>query len=303
MHGLPLTSVDLNLLVALDALLAERSVTRAGARLSLTQPAMSHALARLRRQFDDELLVRSGREMVPTAFALTLREPLRDALAAVERTLAARPTFDPAVDERVFRVYANDYLTLVLLAPLLRELPHEAPGVRLEVTSQFTSFAELLQDEGLDLLISPGELPGSEHLPSVRLFSDRFVLVGGPQAPGLQSGRVSRAAFAQMPYLVYRQGGATSFADAQMDARGIERRVALTVGSFVLVPHLLAGSALVTMLQERLLGTLDHDLQVARPPVALEPIVERAYWHPRSEADPAHRWLRERLVAAARALD
>jgi DNA-binding transcriptional LysR family regulator len=297
-----LTGVDLNLLVALDALLAERSVTRAGARLSLTQPAMSHALARLRVLFDDELLVRAGREMVPTAFALGLREPLAEALAAVERTLAARPSFDPATGERTFRVYANDYVTIVLLAPLLRALSEEAPGVRLEVTSTFTSFAELLQDEGLDVVISPGDLPGSEGLPCETLFGDRFVLVGGPRAD--LGERVSRRAFAAMPYLVYRQGGATSFADLEMDARGIERNVALTVGSFVLVPHLLAGSAMVTMLQERLLGAIGagHGLQVARPPVALDPILERAYWHPRSEADPAHRWLRERLVAAAAAL-
>jgi DNA-binding transcriptional LysR family regulator len=301
---MPLTGVDLNLLVALDALLAERSVTGAGARVSLTQPAMSHALARLRRLFDDELLVRAGREMVPTAFALGLREPLAEALAAVERTLAARPAFDPATDERTFRLYANDYLTIVLLAPLLRALADEAPGVRLEVTSTFTSFAELLQDEGLDLVISAGDLPGSEALPSLALFSDRFVLVGGPRARGFARGRVSRAAFAAMPYLVYRQGGATSFADLEMEARGVARNVALTVGSFVLVPHLLAGSAMVTMLQQRLLVAIGagHDLQVARPPVALDPIAERAYWHPRSEADPAHRWLRERLALAARGL-
>jgi DNA-binding transcriptional LysR family regulator len=300
----PLTSVDLNLLVALDALLTERSVTRAGGRLSLTQPAMSHALARLRRLFGDELLVRSGREMVPTAFALGLREPLRDALGAVERTLAARPAFDPATGQRTFRLYANDYVTIVLLAPLLRALSRDAPGVQLEITSTFTSFAELLQDEGLDLVISAGDLPGSAALPSQTLFRDRFVLVGGPRAEGLAGGRVSRRTFAQQRYLVYRQGGATSFADLEMDARGVQRRVALTVGSFVLVPHLLAGSDLVTMLQARLLDAIgtDHELQVARPPIALDPIVERVYWHPRSEADPAHRWLRERLVAAAATL-
>jgi DNA-binding transcriptional LysR family regulator len=294
-----LTGVDLNLLVALDALLAERSVTRAGARVSLTQPAMSHALARLRRLFDDELLVRAGREMVPTAFALGLREPLAEALAAVERTLAARPAFDPATDERTFRLYANDYVTIVLLGPLLRALADEAPGVRLEVTSTFTSFAELLRDEGLDLVISAGDLPGSEALPSVTLFRDRFVLVGGPRARLAK--RVSRRAFEQLPYLVYRQGEASSFADREMDARGVHRRVAATVGSFVLVPHLLAGSAMVTMLQERLMAAIGagHGLQIARPPLALDPIIERAYWHPRSEADPAHRWLRARLAAAA----
>jgi DNA-binding transcriptional LysR family regulator len=302
----PLASVDLNLLVALDALLSERSVTRAGERLSLSQPAASHALSRLRVLFDDELLVRSGRTMTPTRFALTLREPVRAVLAQIEQTLVARPAFDPATDERAFRLFANDYVTIVLLAPLLRALAAEAPGVRLEVVSAFTSLPGLLHDDGLDLVIAAGDLPGAGEVPSATLFHDRFVVAAGDGLAGELGERLTTRQLADLPYLVYRQGGAQSRADLQLDALGVARNPVVTVESFVLVPHLLRGTRMVTMLQERLidaLGLRAGGLLVARPPVRLAPIVERLYWHPRSAGDPAHRWLRERLVALAADLD
>jgi LysR family nod box-dependent transcriptional activator len=307
MPARPLASVDLNLLVALDALLSERSVTRAGARLSLSQPATSHALARLRVLFDDELLVRSGRTMTLTGFAQALREPVRAVLAQIEQTLATRPAFDPATDERAFRVFANDYVTIVLLAPLLRALATEAPGVRLEVVSNFSSLRGLLHDDGLDLVIAAGEFPAAAELPGQTLFADRFVVAAGDGLAGELGPRLTRRQLAELPYLVYRQGGAQSHADLQLDALGVPRNPVVTVESFVLVPHLLRGTRMITMLQQRLIAALGQTggtgLLHARPPVALAPITERMYWHPRAAGDPAHRWLRERLVAVATDLD
>jgi LysR family nod box-dependent transcriptional activator len=306
MSSRPLATVDLNLLVALDALLSERSVTRAGERLSLSQPAASHALSRLRVLFDDELLVRSGRAMTPTRFAESLREPVRAVLAQIEQTLVARPAFDPAVDARAFRLFANDYVTIVLLAPLLRALADEAPGVRLEVVSGFTSLPSLLHDDGLDLVIAAGDFADAAELPVTTLFEDRFVVAAGDGLAGELGARLTARQLAELPYLVYRQGGAQSRADLQLDALGVARNPVVTVESFALVPHLLRGTRMVTMLQERLVGALGlraDGLLTARPPVRLAPIVERMYWHPRSAQDPAHRWLRGRLVALAGDLD
>ncbi|HEX3978899.1 MAG TPA: LysR family transcriptional regulator [Solirubrobacteraceae bacterium] len=298
-----LAGVDLNLLVALDALLSEGSVTRAGERLSLSQPAMSAALGRLRRQLGDELLVRSGQSMEPTGFALSLREPVREVLAEISRVLAARPVFDPAVDARHFRVFANDYVTAVLLAPLMRELVVDAPGISLETVSAFRSLDAHLRDDRLDLVLAAGSFHGAERFPSEPLFDDRFVCVAGDRVTGLGQ-RLTKAQLSVLPYISYRQGGATSYADIELDRAGLERRPALTVESFVLVPRLLRGTHMITMLQRRLLAALDvSGLQTARPPVRLGPLRERMYWHPRSTGDPAHEWLRERVASVAQSLD
>lgn len=294
-----LAGVDLNLLVALDALLSEGSVTRAGERLSLSQPAMSAALGRLRRQLGDELLVRSGQSMEPTGFALSLREPVGEVLAEISRVLAARPAFDPNADERHFRVFANDYVSAVLLAPLMRELVVDAPGISLETVSAFRSLDEHLRDDRLDLVLAAGTFEGAERFPSAPLFDDRFVCVAGELVTGLGQ-RLTRTQLATLPYIAYRQGGATSYADIELDRAGMVRRTALTVESFVLVPGLLRGTRMITMLQRRLLGALDvMDLQTTRPPLRLAPLRERMYWHPRFAGDPAHEWLRDRVARVA----
>src|SRR5688572_4982858 len=128
-----LASVDLNLLVALDAILAERHLTRAGERLGLTQPTMSHTLSRLRRLFDDDLLMRIGRDYELTPLAQELREPLRDILKNIEQTIERRPNFDPKTDERLFTVGASDYATYLVFQPALARIENEAPGVRIQL--------------------------------------------------------------------------------------------------------------------------------------------------------------------------
>src|SRR5882724_1587723 len=146
-----LAQIDLNLLVALDALLSEESVTRAGERLSLSQPAVSGSLARLRKMLGDDLLVRTGRTMTLTRFAETLREPVRDILRHIEQALVARPAFDPAADSRPFTVYASDYTTMVLIRPLLEALASEAPEVSIYVIPHFESLTSHLVRDGVDL--------------------------------------------------------------------------------------------------------------------------------------------------------
>ncbi|HTW12949.1 MAG TPA: LysR family transcriptional regulator [Solirubrobacteraceae bacterium] len=302
-----LALLDLNLLVALDALLAEESVTRAGERLSLSQPAMSAALKRLRAQFGDQLLVRCGQRMIVTEFARGLREPLRKALQQLAATISTRPAFDPVTDQRHFRLYANDYVTTVLLAPLVHRLATRAPGVSLEtVTAAQRPDVHLvetyLESEQLDLVIAAGELAGVSRFMSSRLFEDRFACVAGEAAPKLGR-KLTRAQLATLPYVTFRQGAATSFADDELARVGLAPRVVLTVESFVLVAHVLRHSNMITMLQRRLAAALALDgLQMVQPPVALPRIQERMFWHPRFAGDPAHAWLRGQLLDVAGAL-
>lgn len=141
-----------------------------------------------------------------------------------------------------------------------------------------------------------------ERQAATPLFSDRFVCVAGDRVTGLGE-RLTRAQLAALPYISYRQGGATSYADIELDRAGLTRRTALTVESFVLVPGLLRGTTMIAMLQRRLLTALNiAGLQTARPPVRLAPLREQMYWHPRATGDPAHEWLRERLLRVAASL-
>ena len=168
-----LTGVDLNLLVALDALLAERSVTRAADRLGLSQPGMSNTLARLRRLFGDPLLVREGLILVPTPRAESLRQPIQEALSLIQQALDDRPGFDPARDRATFTVSCSDYSLLMLIGPLVRRLAAAAPGLTIQVLPRASDPVRLLRDGEADLVIEPAEIMPDNALASRRLFADR----------------------------------------------------------------------------------------------------------------------------------
>src|SRR5579883_656646 len=170
MPGENLRKYDLNLLVALDALLRYRSVTRAGERIGLTQSAMSGELRRLRRMFGDPLLVRVGREYQLTALASELIEPVQDVIARIERTIGHRTSFNPAAESRRFSVAMSDYAMLLLLQPLLRRVGLEAPGITVEVHPFEEQIPRLLGQRTADLVIGPAfDLAGTH---AERLFSD-----------------------------------------------------------------------------------------------------------------------------------
>ncbi len=296
-----LAQVDLNLLVALDVLLAERSVTRAAERLSLSQPAVSGALARLRVLFGDDLLVRTGRAMRPTPLAETLEVPLREALARVEETVFARPEFVPGQAERTFTVLATDYIALVLLRPLLEVLTLEAPNVRVQVEAAGLDAltARLLRGE-VDLALLPENLTRSTGLPSSRLFEDRFVGAVWREHPDVGDA-IDAGLLARLPYLTYRQGDVRSNADAYLQALGMGRAADTTIESFVLGAFMLRGTRMVTFLQERLVRELSDAaaIRAVESPAPLPPLVEAMCWHPRAARDPAHVWLRDRIARLA----
>lgn len=306
-----LRGFDLNLVPALCALLEERNVTRAAERLSLGQPAMSAALARLRRHFDDPLLVRDGRTYRLSAFAESLLEPVREAMGALEAATAGRRTFDPAADSRSFTVATSDYAALVFLRPLLADLAREAPAVRLRLVPIRLDMDGALRRGDLDLVILPAELAGELHgLPRKALFSDRFVLAADRDNPALAgvpglddegaAGALDLELLTRLPFVAVA-GEMPPLVDLRLREQGVEVRVDVTTEAFVVAPMLLRGTPLVNLVQERLgrLVAEQAHLRLYRAPVDIGPIVETMYWTARRTDDPAHRWLRTRFIARA----
>jgi DNA-binding transcriptional LysR family regulator len=294
-------NADLNLLVALDALLAERNVTRAAERLSLGQPATSAALRRLRRMFDDPLLVRRGRVMELTPLAQALIVPVREVLQGIGGLLSIRPEFNPERDERSFSLISSDYVALVLLRPLLARLDTVAPNVRVSMFPITMPFRAMLGRGEVDLVLFPIEVdPGMEAFPHRTLFSERYVCTVWNQHPDVGD-EITLEMLSSLPYLAYTHVQLASSVETQLDAAGVERRQEVSTQSFVVSPLMQRGTRLVALLHERLARALQDaaELRILEPPLPLKPITEMMFWHPRSEDDPAHRWLREEVAAMA----
>jgi DNA-binding transcriptional LysR family regulator len=297
--------LDLNLLLPLDALLTERHVTRAATRLHLGQSGMSAALSRLRRFFDDELLVRNGNALDLTPLALSLVPPVREAVTSVERILTTRPRFDPAVDSRTFRVIVSDYMTLVLLRPLLARLFHDAPSVSIDITPISAGYATTLRRALVDLLVLPAEVLEAplEDMRHEELFTDRYVCAVGRDNPRVPDDRFTVEMLSELPYLACSQNAVLSYADTQLNEMRIARNTAMSTQNFIMAPFLLPGTPMFTLALERLLTRLEYAaVRTLEAPVPLLPITETMYWNPVFEHDPAHRWLRERLSALAAAV-
>lgn len=294
-----ISRADLGLLLSLDALLAERSVSAAARRLGLSQPALSAQLARLRALFGDTLLVQSGRRMVPTARAEALRGPLRETLEQLRGLVRDGAPFDPATTTATFRVGASDSVHLVLpLAPLVAS---RAPQARLALLGlpPGGGWAALEADE-LDLVIAVERVtPAGAR--ARRLLEERHVFVqrrGHPRGaapPTIEE-------FCALDHVLVSPdgGGFHGVADATLAALGRRRRVALSVPSFLLAVPLLARSDLVGLLPRRLALAFPGVLESFDPPFAIPGFTLFASWHPRRQRDPAHLWLRELVTEAAR---
>lgn len=300
-----LAGVDLNLLVALDALLNERSVTRAGQRLSITQSAMSGALGRLRGLFGDELLVRSGQSMRLTAFAESLQVPLREALAQLEATIFSRSSFDPLREQRTFTLSATDYTSFVLLSRLLAALAALRTQVRVRVvTSDVGGSIHRLEAGEIDLAILPANFSRFPALTSQRLFDERFV-------PTIWSGNgsvpepLTFEALARARLLSYRLGPLPTMVERRFEELGVHLEPAVVLDRFIDGAFYLRGTDYVTFLQRRLVERLADaaELRILATDIELPTFVETMWWHPKAANDAAHGWLRERVLEAAASLD
>jgi DNA-binding transcriptional LysR family regulator len=310
-----LSGVDLNLLVAFDALMDERSVTRAANRLRLSQPGMSNTLARLRKLFGDPLLVRDGLTLIPTPRADALRQPVRDALAIIGEALAQRTGFDPAQDRATWTVSCSDYSLLMVIGPLVRRLAAEAPGVTIRVLPRSPDPVRLLRDATADFVIEPAEIMPEAQLASQRLFADRWLccvwagnsVVGDAVNDPAAGDRMTLDAYLGLGHLVYSMGRGqpASIVDQYLERSRLPRRIEFTVESFLLAPFLLEGTDLVTVVPERAVPHLRRTaaIRLLEPPVPLPAITEMLWWHPRHTATPAHAWIRARIAEIAADLD
>ncbi|MGP9020008.1 LysR family transcriptional regulator [Streptomyces sp. BR1] len=307
-HGLPrdrghlietvvTPALDLNLLLALDVLLDEESVTGAAARLHLSAPAMSRTLGRIRKALGDPVLVRAGRGLVPTPYAVGLRPRVKAVVEQARAVLAAGPVVEPGALTRTFTVQANEAVLASFAARLVTAVSRQAPGVTLTFVSESLEDAPALRDGRLDLEIGvPGR--ADPEVLSERLGETR--LLGAVRAghPLLAHKRITARAFAAAGHIgVSRKGRVRGPVDELLAELGLRRRVSAVVPTHTAALFLCAETDLVCLTPA---GTAEHrpaalGLRTFEVPLELPPVRIEMAWHPRNDADPAHGWLRERV--------
>jgi DNA-binding transcriptional LysR family regulator len=299
-----LNRVDLNLLVALDALISERSVTNAARRLSVGQSAMSSTLGRLRKLFDDPLLIRDGRRLVATPLAESLAKQVRGVLDQIESILADPTDFDQAHAERTFTVVASDVLSIVFLKPLRARLAVEAPGVRVRVSPPAADDAERLSRNQVDIVVTPREaFADYQRFRNAFLFSDRMLCAVDVDNEAVGQ-TLSLEQFSSLPYLATTCERVKTTAEAQLDRLGIPRNTEFST-TFGMIPNLLSGSRMIALVHERLARALADQttLRLLEPPMPLQPIHLLMLWTSSAETDPGHSWLRRQILSLAAELD
>jgi DNA-binding transcriptional LysR family regulator len=300
MPAVNLNAFDLNLLLVFDAVMQERNVTRAGELIGLSQPAMSHALNRLRYLLDDELFVRTPTGMAPTPRAETLAAPLRSALSDVR--LALEPAaFDPATSDRRFALAVSNFAAVLVVPPLVAAVSSAAPAIGLDVQPRGTlDLAERLDRGDLDLVLGAVEGPGERFATTCLVEYDLVPVMRLDHPAGRRP--LSAAAFAALAHLEISSSlDDTSFIDLWLAERGLSRRIALRA-PFLSTPEILAQSDLVANMCAPLARRLtqSHPLQICKPPYESPCVRLTMLWHRRLDQHPAHRWLRETALSVAR---
>ncbi len=304
-----LLRINANLLVALDLLLNEGSVRRAAERQGVTPSAMSHSLRSLRDLFDDELLTRTQRGMVPTPLGAELRAPLRRALRDLSRAVSERLVFDPARAERGFVVAAPDFISTLLMPHVVRVLAEQAPGVDVEVRPVARRGADLilhdvaaLAEGDLDLVIGAflDDVPG---IFCERLYDERFVCVVREDHPEVGE-EMDLATYARLSHalITITDERSPTLIDRELEAQGLRRRVAFRTRYFTSAPLVVADSDLILTCPFQLARYFSRrvPLRIVETPLPLSTYPEHIGWHPRFDADPALRWLRGVFGEAAR---
>jgi LysR family transcriptional regulator, nod-box dependent transcriptional activator len=292
-----LRRLDLNLLVALDALLTECNITHAAERLHLSPSATSGALARLREYFGDELLTQIGRRMVPTPLGESLQTAVRDCLLHVQAAIDTRPQFDASTSKRRFKLMMSDYVATVLMAPVLQRLQREAPGVTIELLSNEDAPWEAMARGELDFLILPKDFIRDEH-PAKVLFEDDFVCVcwNGNTLIGEQ---ITMEQCLALGHVVARIGNARPpTIEAWFFERfGHARRVEVVTMTFSSVPHLIVGTQRISFMHRRLAEVYCRmlPLRLLPSPVPMPRLVEMVQWHKYRDRDPGRMWMYEAL--------
>lgn len=287
-------NLDLNLLPQLQVLLELRNVSRAAERLQLSQPATSAAMARLRRHFDDELLVRNGRSYELTPFAQSLVPLVDEAMLHIQRATRVRSGFDPTTSEREFVIAASDYAAALIVGPLRGILRQEAPHVVVDIVPTSGVQGALADYSRMDLLVGPMgyKMQGTTK----QLFRDSFVAVADAGNPLLQLPRLTLEDIVGVPHAVgYFGEGISTPADKLFEKSGVRRRVAAVVAGFLSLPLMVEGTDLVALVPRMLASRAQRGASIEVLEFAGEleaALVEAMYWHPSLTEDPANAWLR-----------
>lgn len=284
--------LDLNLLVALDALLEHRNVSIAARRLNLSQPALSGALNRLRNYFKDDLLMPVGRQMILTAKAEELLVPVREVLMHIRARITTPRHFDPLSAKRQFTIIASDYLYTIILAPLIRRLASVAPGLTFDVLQTSRHGAEMLERGEADLMITLSGFLNADH-PSRPLFSDSHKVIAW--SDGRFGKNLSRDDFFEAGHVAVMFGGdkQPAFSETYFAAQGTNRRVDVRVPSFSAIPEAIVGTDRLATMYQRHAEFFARRLPVAihDPPFAIPDITEEVQWLSLRDNDPGVQWL------------
>jgi LysR family nod box-dependent transcriptional activator len=294
-----LDGLDLNLLVVLDALFSEKSVTRTGERIHLSQSATSGALARLREYFKDDLLVPVGRNMVLTPLAEELARPLRDLLQQTETVIRRKPVFLPESSARRFRIVMSDYVAIVIMARALPEIQRQAPGIILQILPLRTG---ALEHGDVDLVILPEQILAKDH-PSELLFEDEFVCIACAKNKLIKRS-LSVSDYLSLSHVVVRFGEqqeVPSLEETYMGRLAQERRIEVVATGFTLLPQLILGTTRIATVQRRLAEfyASQMPLKIVKPPKQLPKLQEVMQWHAFRNSDPGLLWLRKTLKSFA----
>jgi len=307
-----LAAFDLNLLMVFDALMAERHVTRAGQRIGLSQPAVSAALNRLRAILNDDLFVRRGGEMTPTARALALAEPLADALRRVEFAFGASASFDAATMRRDFTVRGVDYVGYLLFPSMMAKLGDSAPGIVIRcVDAQTGSVPQLLEEGRIDLAVEVMH-DLDDPIRSQFLLRERYVVIVSAHHPDIDAGGdvCSQDAFdldlyCRLPHALHSfVGGTSGNVDMALAAINRRRHVALSVPHFFSIAKAVADSRMIATFPERLAARIAPvlGLRIYQAPIDLAPLSLAMIWHRRNDGDASQIWFRQQVMNAAQSL-
>lgn len=297
-----LNRLDLNLLVALDALLAERSITRAAERIHLSQPATSGALARLREFFEDDLLVRVGAQMMPTPLGESLETPVHNILMQIQATVDRRLEFNAEESDRRFRFLSSDYTATTLLTHVVKRIADVAPHIQLEFIAPTNNPAEKLEQGEVDFLVMPTHVLSESH-PSFEIFTDRFVCIGWDQNPMLQK-PLTLKEFLELGHVSVRFGSTRQTSQDQVllkKQQGIEPRIEIITSTFSAIPQFLTGTQRIATTYYYLARTWANllPLKIVPLPVELPKIPWGLQWHKYRDLDPGVQWLRNQIVETA----
>jgi len=304
-----LNHLDLNLLVSLDALLREKNVTRAARRVHVTQPAMSGALQRLRQYFNDELLVRVGRNLELTPRAQSLVTPVREILLLIQDTVDRTPEFDPATTHRSFSVVMSDYSTAVLMPDVLHALNEQAPGIEIQVSPLRASLNNRLESGRTEMGVIPADYnlmvsdgPISEELRTATLFTDSWVCAVSEDHPHIRD-ELTLEDYLEFPHVVPNFGkGVITFEEVAIRKAALHIKTRAAIPSFTTLLSLIPGSTLIATVQKRLAQKFinRYPIKIFEPPLKISELKEKLVWHERNDYDPGLMWLRELITKTAR---